>query len=252
MRERDRLILIVGVVVAVLIVTWMFWVSPERKAAASVEQQVSAAQSTLSTAQSQLATAQANKDKYGSAYAALVSVGKAVPANPDVPSLIYQLDQASNLRDVEFTSISVGGAGGAGSTASTPAPASTSSSSSSSSSSTAATAMPFTFEFDGTFFDLYHLLGRLNSFAVQTKNGSLIVTGRLLTIQSAQLAPSTTSGGTTSGPSTQILHGTITADAYMLPAPAPASGSSGGGSSTTPPSGGGSTAGTPAVIQSSP
>ena len=115
MRERDRLILIVGVVVAVLIVTWMFWVSPERKAAASVEQQVSAAQSTLSTAQSQLATAQANKDKYGSAYAALVSVGKAVPANPDVPSLIYQLDQASNLRDVEFTSISVGGAGGAGS-----------------------------------------------------------------------------------------------------------------------------------------
>jgi hypothetical protein len=256
MRERDRLILIVGVVLAVLVATWMFWVSPERKAAASVEQQVASAQSTLSTAESQLQTAQSNKAKYATAYTALVGVGKAVPASAEVPSLIYELDQASNLHDVEFTSITAGGGGGSGSTAApaSPAPSSSSSTSSSTASSTAAaaaTALPFTFEFDGTFFDLYHLLGRLNSFAVQTKNGSLIVTGRLLTIQGAQLAPASTSTTTASGPSAQILHGTITASAYMLPAATPTAASSSGGSSTTTPSGTTAT-GTPAVIPASP
>lgn len=211
MRDRDRLLLIAGVVVAVLVVAWMFWVSPERKSAAALQQQVATAEQSLSTAQSQLQAAQANKRQYAGAYTALVNVGKAVPATPEVPSLIYELDQASNARDVAFQSITAGGSG----------TASSASSAASITAPTGLTPLPFSFIFHGTFFDLYHLLGRLNNFAVQTKTGTLIVTGRLLTIEGATLTPATSSsssGSTSSAPSTVELTGTITATAYVLPA----------------------------------
>jgi len=216
MRDRDRLFLIGGVMVAVLVVTWMFWVSPERKSAAALESQVATAQQSVATAQGQLQAAQSNKRQYAAAYTALVNVGKAVPATDEVPSLIYELDQASNARDVAFSSVTAGG----GSGSSAPAAAVDSATAAAPGLST----LPFQFEFHGTFFDLYHLLGRLNNFAVQTKNGTLIVTGRLLTIQGASLTPAGTSGGTSStsstssAPSAVELEGTVTADAYVLPA----------------------------------
>ena len=242
MRERDRFLLIGGVVLAVLVVSWMFWVSPERKAAAAAQAQVTSEKQTLSTAESQLQTAQASKNSYAAAYTALVGVGKAVPATPEVPSLIYELDQASNLRDVTFDSITSGG-GSSGS--------SSSAASSSASAPAAFTTLPFTFEFTGTFFDLYHLLGRLNSFAVQTKNGTLIVTGRLLTIQGVSLvgAASSSSSGASGSSAVQMLHGTVTASAYVLPPTAPSSGTSSGGTATTPATGGTTAGATPAVIQ---
>ena len=49
--------------------------------------------------------------------------------------------------------------------------------------------MPFTFVFNGSFFDLYHLFQQLDRFTVRTSSGSLQVSGRLLTIQGVKLAP---------------------------------------------------------------
>jgi hypothetical protein len=240
MQGRDRMLLIAGVVLAVLVATWMFWVSPERKKAADVAAQVTQAQQSLNTAQSQLAAAQASKAKYASAYVSLVNVGKAVPATPEVPSLIYELDQAAKVRDVGFTSITTGSGGGG----------SSSSSASAASASSGFTALPFNFQFTGTFFDLYHLLGRLNAFAVQTKNGTLRVTGRLLTIQGASLSPVSSAGTAASGSvAGGLLTGTVTADAYVLTPSTPSSATSGSGASGTAPAGGSSTTGTPAVIQ---
>ena len=74
--------------------------------------------------------------------------------------------------------------------------------------------MPFTFVFNGSFFDLYNLFQQLNRFTLRTSSGSLRVSGRLLTIQGVQLAPGTASG---SGESSGQLTGTITATAYVLP-----------------------------------
>ncbi len=239
MQARDRLLLTAGVVLAVLVATWMFWVSPERKAAAAVAAQVTQAQQTLQTAQSQLATAETSKAKYASAYVALVNVGKAVPATPELPSLIYELDQATNVRNVSFDSITAGGGSGS------------SSGSSGAATPSAFTPLPLTFQFTGTFFDLYHLLGRLNSFAVQTKKGTLIVTGRLLTITGATLAPAG-QGASSSSPAVAggVLRGTITADAYVLPASATTGSTSGTSPAGGPaPAAGSSSTGTPAVIQ---
>jgi hypothetical protein len=126
-----------------------------------------------------------------------------VPANPEVPSLIYQIAQASNQKNVEFNSITTGAA------ASAPAAASASFS-----------AMPFTFVFNGSFEDLYHLFQQLDHFTVRTASGHLTVSGRLLTIQSVKLSPATvtaSTGGTSSKHHVEILTGTITASAYVLP-----------------------------------
>jgi hypothetical protein len=192
-------------------------VSPERKKATEVASQVTTAQSQLSSAETALAGARTAETQYASAYASIVSLGKAVPASEEVPSLIYQLAQASHQKDVEFSSI-VSGAG----------PASSASSGSAGATPAAFTAMPFTFVFDGTFFQLEHLFERINHFAVRTPTGGLKVSGRLLTVQSVRLSPQA-SESKAKGP--VKLTGTITASAYVLPA---AQGLTGGATPASP------------------
>jgi len=77
--------------------------------------------------------------------------------------------------------------------------------------------MPFTFVFNGTFPALYQLFQRLNGFTVRTVSGQLQVSGRLLTIQAVKLAPET--GVASAKTANGKLSGTITATAYVLPAP---------------------------------
>lgn len=256
MTTRDRLVLMTFVVLGVLAAGWMLGVSPERQKAAKLDAEVGAAQSTLAAAQSQLAEAQGAQKQYSTAYAAIVKLGKAVPAEEQVPSLVYELDQASNQKDVEFTSISTGTAGGGSGAAAA-----------SSSSATAATAalsagftqMPFTFIFRGTFFDLNHLLSTVDGFTLNRTAG-VQVSGRLLTIQSISLErkqeggseASTTkatgaaagsgssSSATTSSPQAEPLTGTIVATAYVLP---PGQASTGGATAAGP---AGTTSTTPA------
>lgn len=248
MTGRDRMVLIVIVVFAVLGAGWVMVVSPERKKAGSLAAKIATAQSQLSTAQSQLAAAQGAKAQYPTAYAAVVTLGKAVPAEEEVPSLIYQLEQASDGQDVQFNSIVATGAGSSSSSSSGAAAAAAKP--------TGFTAMPFTFEFSGGFFSLERLFRQLTAFTTRTSSGGLEVSGRLLTIQSVKLAPE--SGASTPGKSTaQTLAGTISATAYVLPA---SQGVTGGASASSPSSGSaaassgsGSTAATaPAIARVTP
>ena len=223
MTTRDRIVIIVLAALAVVAAAWLLAVAPEREQAAKLSAQVSAARSQLATAESGVSSARSAQAGYTAAYASLVSLGKAVPTGQEVPSLIYQLEQASNQKRVEFNSITTsGGAGG-------------SSSGSSSATSTAAgagfTPMPFTFTFNGSFFDLYHLFQQLNGFALRTTSGGLQVSGRLLTIQSVKLAPASSAGTGTGQSSGGQLTGTITATAYVLPA---SQGLTGGATAASP------------------
>jgi Type II secretion system (T2SS), protein M len=222
MTGRDRIVLIVFSTLAVLVAVWLLAVSPEREQAAKLDAQVSAAQAQLATAESQAAGARGAQSRYAAAYASIVSLGKAVPPGEEVPSLIYQLAQASNQKQVDFSSI-VSGSGGGGSSASTAATPVAAV--------TGFTQMPFTFVFNGGFFDLYHLFQQLNRFTVRTSSGGLKVSGRLLTIQSVKLAPASTSEQGTGKTTAGQLTGTITATAYVLPA---AQGLTGGATSTSP------------------
>jgi hypothetical protein len=204
---RDRLVLIGVIALALLAAVWLLLISPERSKASKLSSEVSAASAQLASAQGDAASARTAQQRYSAAYASVVSLGKAVPASEEVPSLIYQIARATNEKHVQFTSITAGGGVGG------------SSSSSSSASSVAAAAasagftqMPFTFVFGGSFNDLYHLFQQLNAATVRTSSGGLQVSGRLLTLQAVKLEPAAAEG------SPHQLTGTITATAYVLPA----------------------------------
>jgi len=245
MTTRDRIVIIVIAALAVVAAAWLLAVAPEREQATKLGAQVSAARSALATAESSVASARSAQTGYAAAYASLVSLGKAVPTGQEVPSLIYQLEQASNQKRVEFASIT--SSGGAGSSSSV--------SSSTTAASAGFTQMPFTFTFNGSFFDLYNLFQQLNGFTLRTASGGLQVSGRLLTIQSVKLSPATSSAGSEKN-SGGRLAGTITATAYVLPASQGLTGgataaSPVGSTQTTSGSAPSSSATTPAVIGAS-
>jgi Tfp pilus assembly protein PilO len=236
MTGRDRIVIVVLAALAVVAAAWLLVLAPEREKASKLGAEVSTAQSTLTTAESEVNAARGAEAGYPTEYSSLVNLGKAVPTGQEVPSLIVQLARASGERQVEFTSITSGGsaAGSSSAVASTAASAGFS-------------AMPFTFVFNGNFFDLYDLFQQLNRFTLRTSSGSLRVSGRLLTIQGVQLTPGTSSGA--GKPSSQLT-GTITATAYVLPASQAAT-----GATATSPTGAQTTSGsassspaTPAVI----
>jgi Tfp pilus assembly protein PilO len=247
MTGRDRIVVMVIGVVVVLAAFWLLVVSPERNKADKLGAQVSTAHGELSSAQAQLASARAAQAQYPSAYASVVSLGKAVPPQQEVPSLIYQLEQTSSSKHVDFASISVGTEGSASSAkaASAQVPAAAAA---------GFTQLPFTFIFNGSFFDLEHVFTQLNGFAMRNAANALQVRGRLLTVQSVKLAqvPQTSEGHKTGATE---LTGTITATAYVLPAgqgltgPSPA-----GGGAATPASGSGSSSSptAPAIARVTP
>ncbi len=234
MTGRDRIVVMVLGVLAVLAGFWILVVSPERNKADKLGAQVSTAHGELSSAEAALASARAAQAQYPTAYASVVSLGKAVPPQDEVPSLIYQLEHASSSKHVDFASISVGTEG-----------SSSSSKTASSSQVPAAAAagftqLPFTFIFNGTFFDLEHVFTQLNGFALRNAAHELAVRGRLLTVQSVKLSqvPQTTNEGQKTGATE--LTGSITATAYVLPAGQGLTPPSPAGSAATPASGSGS------------
>jgi hypothetical protein len=252
MTTRDRLMLIGIVALAVLLGAWFTTVAPERQRAAKISAEVETARQQLASAESAADSAKNAQAQYSSAYASLVSLGQAVPASAETPGLIYTLDKATHSRNVGFTSISAGTSG-------------TASSSSSSAAATAAaqdttfSQEPFTFVFNGNFVDLYKLFDQLEGFTVQTSAGALHVNGRLLTIDSVSLAPSSGSGSASASSKSKSprLTGTISATAYVLPAGATPLGgatpSSPAGAATTASSTSASgSAATPAVVKATP
>jgi hypothetical protein len=244
MTIRDRLALIGTCTLVILAAAWFLIVAPERDQASKLNAKVNAASAQLVTAEGELNGARGAQARYSAAYTAIVNLGKAVPPSQEIPSLVYQLDQASNHKSVDFASI-VSGASGGSSSASAPASSATPAAVTSS-----FTQMPFTFVFNGSFFDLEHLFQQLNRFTVRTASGGLQISGRLLTVQSVRLAPLSSS---TNVPSNQLA-GTITATAYVLPA---SQGLTGGATPSAPGGAGGqgssgSSPATPAIVTVTP
>ncbi len=256
MTGRDRLV-VVGILALVIVgAGWVKVVSPERSKASKLSSNVESAQKQVQTAQTELSQARSAQAKYTEAYASVVSLGKAVPASQEVSALIYELDQASNQRSVEFASIAPGTGSGA---------SASSKSSKEKSSGTGFEQMPFTFTFNGSFVDLYHLLTTVQGYAVASPTGEVAVNGRLLTIQSFKLAPASDSSSTSSGGAASKrtvpgnnLEGTVTATAYVLPpgsevtAGATPSGPSSSGSGAPASSGSSSSTPAPATVKAVP
>jgi Tfp pilus assembly protein PilO len=241
MTGRDRLVLMGVVVLALLGFGWFAVVSPERKHAVKLQGEVTTAAAALASAESLLSNAKAAQARYSAEYAAIVRLGKAVPPGREIPSLVYELAQASGKKHVDLASI-VYGSGGGGASGSPVSPVA------------GFSQMPFTFVFNGTYNDLYNLFKQLDSVAVRSTSGGVAVSGRLLTIQSVKLAPlSTSSEAGAKGAANEVLSGTISATAYALPASqgltAGASASAPAGTSVSSTSAGGSSPTAPAIAR---
>ena len=135
MTTRDRMVIIVVLVVGAIVAGWMLVVSPKRDQAAGLSTQISGEQSQLDTARSQVAAGQEAKAAFAGQYTQLAKLGEAVPPDDDVPSLIYQVQSAAQAAKVSFRGLQLTAGGGGTTSSSTPSTPSSGSSSSSSSSS---------------------------------------------------------------------------------------------------------------------
>jgi Tfp pilus assembly protein PilO len=192
---RDRIVLIVVGLAAVMAAFWFLAISPKRKDASDLSAQISQAQTRLDTAQASASQAQAAKARYRTDYATVARLGKAVPVDDEMPSLVYQLEQTAKANHVQFNSIKLTGSGA-------PVDAGTTSASASSSTpgSTVSAAlppgatvgaagfptMPFSFDFTGSYFNMQRFVKALDGFT--SVNGkSINVKGRLLTVDGIAL-----------------------------------------------------------------
>jgi Tfp pilus assembly protein PilO len=225
---RDRTVLIVVGVLAALAAFWFLAISPKRKEAADVTTQVTAAEQRLDTAQASASTAEAARKRYSTDYATVARLGKAVPVDDDMPSLVYQLETTAKANHVDFRAIKLTGtaspaaaapagaaaavASATGKTPSSTTPASTLTSALPPGA-TVGTAgfptMPFSFDFNGSFFDMQRFLKAINGLT--SVNGkSINVRGRLLTVDGVNLKAS--------AKGFPDVDATVVVTAYLLPA----------------------------------
>ena len=210
MTARDRTIMGVVLVLALAVAGWLFVVQPKRSTASSLSGQITSVQSQISTIRTEVAASEAARSAFAGSYTVLARLGEAVPADDNVPSLIYEIENAAAKAHVQFNSLALGSTAG--------------SSSSPSSSGTAAAAValppgvavgpagfpiePFSFTFTGNFFHLADFFGRLQRFVVVGQK-NIAVSGRLMTLDSINLAV-----GPSGFPS---ITATMNATTFLLP-----------------------------------
>jgi hypothetical protein len=218
MTKRDRTVIAVVAAIALVVGAFLLVVQPKRSKASKLATQVSAVQSQLSQVQSEITQGEAARRSFSGSYTVLARLGEAVPADDNVPSLIYQIQDAASHSRVDFDSLTLSGSGGG---SSSPAPASGKTSASATQATTATLPPgasvgpagfpiePFTFTFSGNFFHLSDFFGRLEHFVVAGKN-NIAVKGRLMTLDAINLAP-----GPNGFPN---IAATVSATTFLLPA----------------------------------
>jgi uncharacterized membrane-anchored protein YhcB (DUF1043 family) len=105
MSRRDSYILIAIALVGIVAAYWFMALSPKRKEASQLDKDIVAAQQQLDQSKQEKVTfAQAQLD-FPRMYASLGRMGKAVPPDDDVPSLLVQLNHAAAKANVDFRSV---------------------------------------------------------------------------------------------------------------------------------------------------
>ena len=192
MTQTNRILIAAVAAVAASAAFFFMVLSPKRDQVTQLGADIAAEQAKLAESQAVVADYTKAKAGYQQAYASVVRLGKAVPADDDIRSLMVQIDSAAARSGVDFRSIDATNANAAAA----PAPAAGAAGGAPAGSTVGAAGfptMPFTFAFRGSFPKMSKFLSRLDRF-VTTKNNQVDVTGRLLMIDSIALAPDPTLG----------------------------------------------------------
>jgi hypothetical protein len=209
---RDRIVLIVVVCVVAIAGSWLMVISPKRDQASKLGDKVKAAQAQLATERSQVAAGEAARSSFAGYYTELARLGEAVPADDNVPSLIYQIQSAASAARVDFRSLQLSSGGSAPAPAAPAAPGQPTPAALPPGASVGAAGLPtepFTFAFQGNFFHLADFFGRLERFVVAT-NQRVSVSGRLMSLDSISLG-----AGPKGFPQ---ISASISATTYLVPA----------------------------------
>ena len=209
---RSPKILIPAIAAVAAVAAFYFMVlAPKREDAARLGGEITAKKGELDQARARAASYEKARDNYARNYTTVTRLGKAVPADDDVRSLLVQLNDAAKRSKVDFHAINVGGSGTepqeqgeTGSTALAPAPGTMPVGSGGFS------AMPFSFGFEGSFFRLSDFFNRLEDFVTVT-NEDIDVSGRLLLLGSISVEPK-------SQDDPKHLTAQIGAASYLVPA----------------------------------
>ena len=106
--DRDKKLLIFIVPVLVLGAFWFLLLSPKRDEAAKAEQEATQQEERRDAAQAQVDQASAARTDFAADYGEIVRLGKAIPAQVDMPSLLVQLEAAAEGTGIRFTKITTG------------------------------------------------------------------------------------------------------------------------------------------------
>ena len=236
MTKRDRIMLCVIAVVAVAGAFQMLVLKPIRADLSGLDERRAQADQRRDAAVADLNTATSARESYRRDSATLALLGKAVPADDGVPSLLYQIEGAAKAAGVEFDAVKLA-EGGSSTAAPTPTPAAGASSTPGAAGDKGAagpvpgvspgpeglSVLPIKITFQGDFFSVERFLERVHRFA-RLGGERIDIRGRLLTIEGVALTP-----GSTGLPS---LKAEVSAQAYVSPS-TPATGAAGTSSATT-------------------
>ncbi len=192
MSRTTQILLAVGLMAAAVAAYWYLALAPKRDEVAKLDTEVATKQAAVQTAQATANNYESTRKAYRKNYATVVRLGKAVPADDDVRSLVVQLDESARRAKIDFANISLTDIGSSQGATATQQAAST------------FVTQPFSFSFEGSFFRLSEFFNQLDRY-VQVDGRSIGVTGRLLRIESFSLAPQSGSSTLTAADRRDLL-----------------------------------------------
>lgn len=216
MSSQPRIVVGVLAAVAVMAGFWFLLLAPKRTEISTANAAITQAETTRDAAVAAAAAAEQARGSYPQNYATVARLGKAVPEDDDIASLVYQLETIARANKIDFRAVKLIGAAAA------PAPApplvaddkeaNKDDKKDEKSEETAVPAtpvapvvaqpppgavvgpaglltVPFTFTFDGGYLKMQTFLKAINGLA-NSKKERITVRGRLLTVDGFSLAAS--------------------------------------------------------------
>jgi Tfp pilus assembly protein PilO len=197
--RSTRILIAVAAIGLAACAFYFLMLAPKRDEVAKLDASIASKRAEIAQSQQMLATYEAAKASYKTNYATLARLGKAVPGDDDVRSLMVQIEDNADRTGVDFKQIELGSnLAGADSAPSATDTATESAASTGELASApgavpvaggAISAMPFNFTFTGGFFDLSTFFAKLEHF-VTVNNQNIDATGRLLRLESVSITPS--------------------------------------------------------------
>lgn len=236
--SSNKMILAMLGVVALAAAFWMLLLSPKREEAQKLGAQVEQLRTSLAQHEAEVVEAEAARKEFPAEYRRLVVLGKAVPGDDDVASLLVQMNRISGNAGGTFRNIQLSASGGGEAPAAAPAPAGAEAEGEPVSATEVAASllplgasigpaglavMPYEVTFDGDFFDVADFIKGLDSL-VKTKNDEVRVDGRLVTIDGFTLEADGRGGF-------PALQASFSLTTYLTP---PAEGATGGATPGSP------------------